>query len=91
MAAKFPTGGPEAHSKAPESAKVRDILEYRAGAGLDATLPPTPLKELLSAGGANVDVLSRDAELRDTVQRAGGEQYPVFTVDEWSELQRASR
>jgi TonB family protein len=89
MAAKYPSGVPSAPPKLPESAKVRDILEYRAGAGLDATLPPTPLKELLSAGGANVYVLSLDMELRDTVQRAGGEQYPVYTVDEWADLESA--
>jgi TonB family protein len=56
---------------------------------LDVTLPPQPLKELLSAGGANLFVLSADTELIDTVQRAGGEQYPVFAVQRWSELERA--
>jgi TonB family protein len=53
---------------------------------LGDTLPPQPLKELLSAGGANLYVLSADAELADTVQRASGEQYPVFVVDDWREL-----
>ena len=56
---------------------------------LGDTLPPQPLKELLSAGGANLYVLSADAELIDTVQRAGGEQYPVFAVQQWAELEAA--
>ena len=88
MAAKIPdrtaTAAPSAPAVAAEASKVRDIVEYRVG--LDETLPPTPLKELLSAGGANVYVLSTDAELCATVQRAGGEQYPVFTVDAWPAL-----
>jgi len=53
------------------------------------TLPPMPLKSLLSAGGANLYVLSVDAELIETVQRAGGEQYPVFDVPSFVELQTA--
>ncbi|HEX5048623.1 MAG TPA: energy transducer TonB [Gammaproteobacteria bacterium] len=73
--------------KPPEPAKVRDILEYRVG--LDETLPPTPLRDLLSASGANVFVLSVDAELQDTVQRAGGDQYPVYPVADWHELRAA--
>lgn len=85
MAAKQPD---RTHGDAPEAraadSKVRDIQEYRSG--LDDTLPPTPLKQLLAAGGATVFVLSADAELCETVQRAGGEQYPVFTVTAWQEL-----
>jgi protein TonB len=73
--------------KPPEPAKVRDILGYRAG--LEDTLPPTPLRELLSASGANVFVLSSDTELQETVQRAGGDQYPVYTVADWGELRAA--
>jgi TonB family protein len=73
--------------KLPESARVRDILAYRAG--LDETLPPTPLRDLLSASGANVFVLSVDAELQETVQRAGGDQYPVYSVADWGELRAA--
>ncbi len=69
------------------ASKVHDIVEYRGG--LDRTLPPTPLKDLLAAGGANVYLLSVDSDLIDTVQRAGGEQYPVFAVPEWSELKSA--
>lgn len=89
MAAKFPNGVPDAQPTRSQSATIRDIHDYRPGAGLDATLPPTPLKDLLSAGGANVYVLSHDAELRDTVQRAGGEQYPVYMADTWADLDGA--
>src|SRR6185369_13348202 len=59
------------------------------GRPIDDTLPPQPLKELLAAAGANLFVLSVDAGLIDTVQRTGGEQYPVFAVQQWSELQAA--
>jgi protein TonB len=67
------------------SPKVRDLH----GTATADTIPPTPLKDLLSAGGANVYVLSVDPTLIETVQRAGGEQYPVFTVGRWSELETA--
>jgi len=67
------------------SPKVRDLY----GTATADTIPPTPLKDLLSAGGANVYVLSVDPALIETVQRAGGEQYPVFTVSRWSELEAA--
>jgi TonB family protein len=55
----------------------------------DDTLPPMPLRNLLAAGGASVFVLSVDAALVDTVQRAAGEQYPVFSVDNLQELENA--
>lgn len=82
MAAKQPD-----HHRSAEAAKVRDMLEYRAA--LDSTLPPTPLKELLSAGGANIFVLSIDQELIGTVKTAAGEQYPVFVISSWPELTAA--
>jgi len=53
---------------------------------LETTLPPTPLKKLLAADGASVYVFSLDQALADTVQQAGGEQYPVHILDEWAEL-----
>src|SRR6185503_761140 len=37
----------------------------------------------------NLFVLSVDAGLIETVERAGGEQYPVFTVTTWNELESA--
>jgi protein TonB len=91
MAAKYQSTEPDRPSAAAGdplgSEGVHDILEHRTQ--LDRTLPPTPLKDLLSAGGANVFVLSSDRDLLDTVQRAGGEQYPVFMVEEWTELDAA--
>jgi TonB family protein len=51
------------------------------------TIPPTSLKQLFASAGASVYVLSTDAELVDTVRRAGGQHYPVADVSEWSELE----
>jgi TonB family protein len=86
MAAKFEGG-----TRTPDPGRGRgapdDGAESRV-AHAD-TVPPTPLKELLSAGGANLFVLSHDNELIDVVKRAGGEHYPVFTVSEWIELELA--
>jgi TonB family protein len=70
------------HAVAPSEPATRRV-------GSADTLPPMPLKSLLSAGGANLYVLSVDAELIDTVQRAGGEQYPVFDVPNFVELETA--
>lgn len=89
MAAKHePTSRDDSPGDASHLAgKVRDIQEYRAA--LESTLPPTPLKDLLAAGGATVYVLSADEKLHDVVQRAGGEQFPVESVLDWQELQAA--
>src|SRR5947207_8763378 len=73
----------------PRVREPRPTVAAADGDLLADTLPPQPLKELLSAGGANLYVLSADAELIDTVQRAGGEQYPVFAVQQWAELEAA--
>ena len=72
----------------PRGRDSRPVMTADGGL-LGDTLPPQPLKELLSAGGANLFVLSADVELIDTVQRAGGEQYPVFAVAQWAELEAA--
>ncbi|MEO8464090.1 MAG: energy transducer TonB [Gammaproteobacteria bacterium] len=56
---------------------------------LDDTLPPQPLKDLLSTKDANLFVLSADPDLIDTVRRASGDQYPVFAVEQWAELEAA--
>ena len=73
----------------PRGREPRPMMTAADGSFLGDTLPPQPLKELLSAGGANLYVLSADAELIDTVQRAGGEQYPVFAVRQWDALEAA--
>ncbi len=78
-------GGPPASSSLLGSTGAH----ARSESSVADTLPPQPLKELLSAGGANLYVLSRDPELIDTVQRAGGEQFPVFAVAAWAELELA--
>ena len=53
------------------------------------TLPPTPLAGLLAAGGADLLVLSTDAQLIDTATRANREQLPLWTVASWTELETA--
>ena len=60
------------------------MLGYREE--LDATLPPTPVRELLAASGATLFVLATDAEFhRDDSPRVG-DQHPLFVVESWAEL-----
>ncbi|HEY8554506.1 MAG TPA: energy transducer TonB [Burkholderiales bacterium] len=89
MAAKHePTSPDDSPADASHrTGKVRDIQDYRVA--LDTTLPPTPLKDLLAAGGATVYVLSADDKLHDVVRRAGGGQFPVEAVRDWAELRAA--
>jgi TonB family protein len=88
MAAKFDDRSrlSASSARAADSA-TRHTAEVRA-TGAD-TLPPMSMKDLLSAGGASLFVLSTDAELIDTVQRAGGDRYSVGAVDRWDELEAA--
>lgn len=90
MAAKYEDqsigGTPAAMARGREPRLVATPAD---GGLLGDTLPPQPLKELLSAGGANLFVLSADVDLIETVQRAGGEQYPVFAVQQWAEIEAA--
>jgi protein TonB len=86
MAAKFEEGS---NTKPPRERSPAEERLKSASSG--DTLPPTPLRDLLTAGGANVFVLSVDAELADTVQRAAGEHYPVFVVEQWAELETEIR
>ena len=65
---------------------VRDVLRHRGP--LDATLPPTPIRELLAASGATLFVLATDAALVTTVRRAA-DQHPLFVVETWPELMAA--
>jgi TonB family protein len=64
---------------------VRDL--HDAGP-LDATLPPTPIRELLAASGATLYVLATDASFVATIRRAA-EQHPLFVVETWRELREA--
>ena len=66
-------------------AVVRDL--HVAGP-LDATLPPTPIRELLAASGATLFVLASDASFVATIRRAA-EQHPLFVVETWHELREA--
>ena len=75
----------EAFSTASALAR-RGQVNAGAGAALDNTLPPTPLKDVLAAEGASVYVFSSDMELVNAVQNAGGEQYPIVSLDEWPVL-----
>ena len=65
---------------------VRDALRHRGP--LEATLPPTPIRELLAASGATLFVLATDAALVTTIRRAA-DQHPLFVVETWSELMQA--
>jgi TonB family protein len=65
---------------------VRDILRHRGP--LEATLPPTPMRDLLAASGATLFVLATDATLVTTVRRAA-DQHPLFVVETWVELLEA--
>jgi len=55
---------------------------------LDATLPPTPIRELLAASGATLFILATDASLVSTIRRAA-EQHPLYVVETWHELLQA--
>jgi TonB family protein len=65
---------------------IRDVLRHRGP--LEATLPPTPIRELLAASGATLFVLATDAALVTTVRRAA-DQHPLFVVETWPELMEA--
>ncbi len=80
-------GAGDPRSGQSRSANTREPRGYRVG--LEETLPPMPLRDLLSAGGANIFVLSADHGLLEVIQHAAGEQYPVFLVEEWAELDEA--
>jgi TonB family protein len=62
---------------------VREVLRHSGP--LDATLPPTPIRDLLAASGATLFVLATDATLIATIRRAA-EQHPLFVVETWAEL-----
>ena len=73
---------------APRGVDHPNVLDLRAPGPLDATLPPTPIRELLAASGATVFVLSMDANFIATIRRAA-EQHPLFVVESWPELVEA--
>ena len=70
----------------PNGSNVRDVLEYHAE--LEATLPPTPVQELLAASGATMFVLATDPAFVATIRRAA-DRHPLFVVESWKELEEA--
>lgn len=52
----------------------------------DPTLPPASVQRLLEGHGVGIYVLSTDDELLRVVQAAGGEQYPIHSVQDGAEL-----
>lgn len=77
---------PASRGRAPDDDALTEQLLAKGQAGLDATLPPTPLKQLLAADGASIYVFSADDNLVDVVQQAGGEQFPIQGLDDWQTL-----
>jgi periplasmic protein TonB len=69
-------------------ASVREAPGH--GVDLEATLPPTPVRELLAASGASLFVLATDADFVAAIRRAAGDRYPLFVVDNWNELKDAA-
>lgn len=56
---------------------------------LDATLPPTPMQDLIAAASAEIFVWSSDYEFVASVRSAGRAHYPIRTVGNWQELKEA--
>ncbi len=65
---------------------VREAATHHAD--LEATLPPTPVQELLAASGATVFVLANDPKLVATIRRAA-DRHPLFVVENWADLEDA--
>jgi TonB family protein len=61
-----------------------------SGVDLEATLPPTPVRELLAASGATLFVLAADVDFVAAIRRAAGDRYPLVVVDTWPELESAA-
>jgi hypothetical protein len=60
------------------------------GVDLEATLPPTPVREMLAASGATLFVLAADADFVAAIRRAAGDRYPLVVVETWPELESAA-
>ena len=73
---------------APNGVEHTNVRDLHVAGPLDATLPPTPIRELLAASGATLYVLATDASLVATIRRAA-EQHPLFVVETWQELREA--
>ena len=73
---------------APNGVEHTNVHDLHVPGPLDATLPPTPIRELLAASGATLYVLATDANFVATIRRAA-EQHPLFVVESWPELREA--
>lgn len=80
--------GPRGAERGEDATRVREAMG--AGVDLDATLPPTPVRDLLAASGATLYVLASDAEFVAAIRRAVGDRYPLFVVETWPELKDAA-
>ena len=67
---------------------ARAVLRYRED--LEATMPPTPVRDLLAASGATLYVLATDPTLVATIRRAVGDRHPLLVVESWAELRAAA-
>jgi hypothetical protein len=73
----------------PKAAVASNLRDLSRDVGpLDATLPPTPIRDLLAASGATLFVLATDPALLAVIRRAA-EQHPLFVVETWPELLEA--
>jgi protein TonB len=72
----------------PHGGHFANVRDLRVAGPLDATLPPTPIRDLLAASGATVFVLATDANFIATIRRAA-EQHPLVVVESWAELAEA--
>jgi TonB family protein len=70
------------------TANLRDASVQRVD--LEATLPPTPVRELLAASGATFYVLATEPTLVATIRRAAADRYPLVVVERWSDLKEAA-
>jgi protein TonB len=80
--------GPARPQRGEGPAHTRENLG--TGVELDATLPPTPVRELLAASGATLFVLATNTDFIAAIRRAAGDRYPLFVVATWPELKDAA-
>lgn len=71
------------------TANVPSLEDMVSQVQLDATLPPTPVRELLAASGATLYVLAKDAGFVAAIRRAAGDEHPLVVVDSWADLMQA--
>ena len=87
MAVEFRSVGGSRGSRGETQERGRvQRAESPPGPGLDDTLPPTPTADLFAASVPNVYVLAADPAVRDAVERACGDRYPLYNVADWRAL-----